>query len=98
VERIRNLAQPSTIVVVSSSNVFLTVARGILAPAVGQRHSLEEVLLPNDDAGTAQAADIVFCDSITKRLVRSRSVIHYQLITPDSLKYVSATVKSYMSW
>src|SRR5262249_7392179 len=42
VERIRSLAQPSTIAVVSASRVFLTVARGILAPAVGQRHSLEE--------------------------------------------------------
>ena len=97
VERIRNLAQPSTIAVISASNVFLKVARGILAPAVGQRHSLEEVLLTNDIPGAVRTADIVFCDSIAKRKVRQPNAIHYQLITLDSLKYVSATVKSYMS-
>jgi DNA-binding transcriptional regulator YhcF (GntR family) len=96
-ERIRNLAQPSTIAVVSASRVFLTVARGILAPVVGQRHSLEEVLLPDDTPGAAAAADIVFCDSIAKRLLRQPRAIHYRLITADSLKYVSTTVKSYMS-
>jgi DNA-binding transcriptional regulator YhcF (GntR family) len=96
-ERIRNLAEPSTIAVVSASRVFLTVARGILAPAVGQRHSLEEVLLPDNNPGAARAADIVFCDSIAKRLIRQPKAIHYRLITADSLKYVSATVKSYLS-
>jgi DNA-binding transcriptional regulator YhcF (GntR family) len=94
-ERIGNLVQPSTIAVISASNVFLTVARSILAPAVGQRHALEEILLPDGNPRAARAADIVFCDSIAKRLIRQPKAIHYQLITTDSLKYVSAAVKSY---
>ena len=95
VSRIRSLRQPLTIAVVSASEVFLTVARSLLAPAIGDRHSLREVLLPREKPSISRAADIIFCDSIAKRAIRSPKVIHYRLIAPESLKYVSTAMKSY---
>ena len=94
-KRIRSLRQPSTIAVVSASRLFLGVARGLFAPAIGQRHVLREILLPDESASVARSADIVFCDSIAKRSMRSAKVVHYRLIAPESLKYVSTAMKSY---
>jgi DNA-binding transcriptional regulator YhcF (GntR family) len=42
---IHNLRDPSTVGVISVSAVFLKTARGLLAPAVGGRHSFHEFLL-----------------------------------------------------
>jgi DNA-binding transcriptional regulator YhcF (GntR family) len=95
VDRIRSLRESSTVAVVSSSEVFLTVARSILAPAIGRRHDLLEVLLSRDDPKMGSAADIVFCDSIARRVIRSPKAIHYQLIASESLKYVLTAVNSY---
>src|SRR2546421_710252 len=94
-QRIRSLRQPSTIAVVSASRIFLGVARGLFAPAIGQRHALREILLPEENAASARSADIVFCDSIARRSMRSAKVVHYRLIAPESLKYVSTAMKSY---
>jgi DNA-binding transcriptional regulator YhcF (GntR family) len=49
---IRNLCDPSTVGVISVSKVFLKTARGLLAPAIGGRHSFHEFLLqlPGRDA------------------------------------------------
>ena len=94
-QRIRDLSHPSTIAVVSASRVFLTVARSLLAPAIGQRHALCEILLPQKNASITRSADIVFCDSVAKRALRSPKAIHYRLIAPESLKYVSTAMKSH---
>lgn len=48
---IRNLSQPSAIGVVSVSALFLETANGLLAPAIGGRHSFREFLLQKP-AGT----------------------------------------------
>ena len=40
---IRALKKPSVVAVVSSSCLFLEVARSILAPALGSRHDLREI-------------------------------------------------------
>ncbi|HYY69086.1 MAG TPA: GntR family transcriptional regulator [Terriglobales bacterium] len=42
---VHNLRNPSTVGVISVSAVFLKTARGLLAPAVGGRHSFHEFLL-----------------------------------------------------
>lgn len=42
---IHNLPHPSTVGVISISTVFLKTARGLLAPAIGGRHSFQEFLL-----------------------------------------------------
>jgi len=95
IRRIRELSQPSVIAVVSTSARFLTVARSVLAQAIGSGHQLREVLLPGEKPPAPRSADIVFCDSIAKRTLRSARVIHYSLVTPRSLEQVDAAMKAY---
>ena len=47
-DTIRSLRRPCVIAVVSASELFLKVARSVLAPAIGNRHQLREVLLSNE--------------------------------------------------
>ena len=49
---IRNLSQPSIIGVVSVSALFLETANGLLAPAIGRRHSFREFLLQKPAGST----------------------------------------------
>ena len=95
IRMIRELRQPSTIAVVSFSPRFLAVARGILAPAIGTRHQLQEVLLTGETPPSSRAADLIFCDSIAKRSLRSSKVVHYPLVAPGSLEAVVSAMKSY---
>jgi DNA-binding transcriptional regulator YhcF (GntR family) len=95
IRSIRELRQPSTIAVVSASSRFLEVARSILAPAIGKRHQLHEVLLPAEKPPSSRAADIIFCDSIAKRSLRLSKVSHYRLIAPASLEAIGVAMKSY---
>jgi len=95
IRRIRELKQPSTIAVVSGSPRFLEVARGIIAPAIGKRHQLQEVLLPGDSPPSARATDLVFCDSIAKRTLRHPGLVHYQIVAPKSLEEIAGAMKAY---
>ena len=95
IRRIRELRQPSTIAVVSNSPRFLEVARGILAPAIGTRHQLKEVLLPEDRLPGSRAVDLVFCDSIAKRRLRHPRLVHYQIASPKSLEEIAGAMKAY---
>ena len=94
---IRDLKKPSVIAVVSASALFLEAARGILAPAMGNRHELREVFLQSEDVAAARGADVVFCDSIAKKRTRSAKVIHYPLLSADSIAYVATAMESYRS-
>jgi hypothetical protein len=94
---IRALAKPSVVAVVSSSVLFLDVARSILAPAMGARHEFREIHLPSEPAAAARGADVVFCDSIAIKQVRLAKAIHYSLLAKDSVKYVATALKSYLS-
>jgi GntR family transcriptional regulator len=94
-KQIRALRQPSTIAVVSASAVFLSVARSLIASAAGSRHSLREILLPQENASISKSADLIFCDSIARRAIRSTKVVHYRLITAESLNYLASAMKSY---
>ncbi|HET9942893.1 MAG TPA: hypothetical protein VFR05_06110, partial [Terriglobia bacterium] len=94
---IRTLKKPSVIAVVSSSLLFLEVARSILAPALGSRHGLREIHLLSDEPGAARAADVIFCDSIAKKRVRSPKAIHYPLVSLESIHYVKTALESYQS-
>ncbi len=95
-EIVRRLQRPSLIAVVSISEYFLGIARGVLGPVVGQRHSLLERLLTGDTPDLQDAADIVFCDSIAYRLVRTRakakSAVLYRLIAPECLNQISSAM------
>jgi DNA-binding transcriptional regulator YhcF (GntR family) len=92
---IRALKKPSVIAVVSSSSVFLEVARGVLAPALGNRHDLTEVHLLREEPLVARSADLIFCDSITRKRIRSAKAIHYPLLSADSVAYVATAMASY---
>lgn len=92
---IRALRKPSVVAVVSSSGLFLEVARSLLAPSMGKRHELREIHLENEQPGAARAADVIFCDTIARKSIRSPKVIHYPLLSRDSLNYVVTAMESY---
>lgn len=94
---IRALRRPSVIAVVSSSGLFLDVARSLLAPAMGKRHDLRQIHLESEQPAAARAADVIFCDTIAKRSMRSAKAIHYPLLSRDSLEYVASAMESYLA-
>ena len=51
---IRSLSHPSVIGVVSVSALFLETANGLLAPAIGRRHSFREFLLQKPAGSTRE--------------------------------------------
>jgi hypothetical protein len=89
---VRQLRQPSVIAVVSVSQQILQTAGGLLAHALGKRHTLQPYLWPNKRASELRAADIVFCDSVTHHKIKARRVIHYRLISPESLERLSVAL------
>ena len=95
---IKALRRASVIAVVSSSVVFLQVARSLFAPAMGSRHELREIHLGTEDPATARAADIVFCDSIAYKKLRLKNAIHYGLVAQDSIAYVRAALQKIPSF
>lgn len=95
VERIRQLQQPSVVAVVSISASLLRTARSLLAPALGRQHTLCELLLPLESPQVLGSADVIFCDSVAIKQVRSPKAVHYRVIAPDSLAYLSSAVASY---
>jgi DNA-binding transcriptional regulator YhcF (GntR family) len=95
IRRVRELRQPSTIAVVSGSPRFLEVARGVLASAIGTRHQLKEVLLPEESLSGHRAIDLVFCDSIAKRSLRHPRSVHYQIASPKSLEEIAGAMNAY---
>jgi DNA-binding transcriptional regulator YhcF (GntR family) len=95
VERIRKLSQPSVIAVVSVSRAFLTAARSLLASPIGRRHTLAEYLLPLENPRVLRAADLVFCDSLACRSVKFYGSVHYRLVSPASMQYLSNAFKAY---
>jgi GntR family transcriptional regulator len=92
VNLIRKLPTPSIITVVSVSESLLRTARSLLAPAIGRRHELNEVLVVEDAPMNLGAADIVICDTIAASAVRSRGKVTYRLIAPDCLEHLEASL------
>jgi len=92
---IRGLKSASVIAVVSASRLFLDVAGAVLATAIGNRHELCPILLPDESAGKARAADVIFCDSIARKRIRISKAIHYRLLLPESIEYVRTAMNSY---
>ena len=95
IERIRKLEQPSVIGVVSVSNGFLKTAVSLLASAVGRKHTICQALLPQDNPEAVRAADIIFCDSVAVRQMKGSKLVHYSLVAPSSLEYLSSAIASY---
>lgn len=93
VELVRQLQIPSIVAVVSGSESLLRTARGLLAPAIGMRHTFSEVLAEPDAAIRLGSADLVFCDTVTYRKVRFRRRVLYRLIDPECLEHVAASLR-----
>jgi hypothetical protein len=93
---IRELKTPSLIAVVSVSQFFLEMARGVLAPALGRRHSMRGYLMAGQTPESPGAADFVLCDSMTYPVVRPRynaaTVFTYKLISPVCLDQISTAL------
>ncbi len=92
-EMIRQLREPSTIAVVSISEFVLQTARGVLAPVVGERHTLQECLLPQGEARRLDAADLVICDRIAARRVKARKVVQYRMVSPACLNLLRSAME-----
>lgn len=92
VDLIRKLKNPSIVAVVSVSESLLRTARSLLAPAIGRKHTLNEILvLENANVGH-DSADLVFCDTITVSKVRSRRKVHYRLIAAACLEQLASSL------
>lgn len=85
-ELIRRLDRPSTIAAASVSGSLLKTARSLFAPALGRRHTFQEVLLNKASGIDLPGIDLAFCDSIAMRAVSARRKIHYQLVSLASLE------------
>jgi hypothetical protein len=98
-QAIRRLETPSLVAVVSVTSYFLEMARRLLAPAVGRRHSIREYLLGRDGRAAPRGADFVVCDFLTYPLVRPRCragtiVIAYRLISNACLDRIASVIDS----
>lgn len=89
---IRKLQKPSVVAVVSVSELLLKTARSLFAPAIGRKHTLNEVLVVEGVPIHLGTADLVFCDTVTISMVRSRQKIHYRLIATDCLEHIGTSL------
>ena len=92
VEMVRGLRDPSVISVVSVSEILLKTARGLLAPALGRRHELRELLVVTGEQPDLRAADIAFCDSLVFGGVRCPRKVQYHLVESECLRYLASTL------
>ncbi|HEV2352078.1 MAG TPA: GntR family transcriptional regulator [Terriglobia bacterium] len=95
VQMLRKLGEPSVIAVVSVSQYLLQAAQGLLASAVGRRHTLTTHLLPLASSNALGGADVILCDSIALREVKNPKRLHYRLSSPASMHYLSNAMQSY---
>ena len=95
-QAIRRLSAPSLVALVSVSAYFLEMARAVLAPAVGQRHSMRGHLLTGQKLDQLGAADLLLCDSLTYPIARARSkgstISMYRLISDSCLDEVATAM------
>jgi GntR family transcriptional regulator len=94
---VRKRRQPSVIAVVSVSRQFLDTAHGLLAPALGDRHSLVEHLVPLQDPAALRAADVVFCDSLARAQLKPVPCASYRLIDRRSMEYLTSAMEAYQT-
>ncbi len=83
-ERVRGLEQPSVIVIASHSEEFREAARGVLAAAAGRKHEICDCRLEAGET-PAEAADLVVCDTHSRRRVKARTVMVVPSLSKKSL-------------
>ena len=94
VEVLQSLREPSVIALVSVSHDVIETARGLLAPVIGQRHTIYGLVLPLKGPNDLDGADLIFCDSIARRQLKVGKSIHYRLVSAASLELLSQSMKS----
>ena len=94
VEVLQDLQEPSVIALVSVSRDVIETARGLLAPVIGQRHTIYGLVLPLKGPNDLDGADLIFCDSIARRQLKVGKSIHYRLVSAASLERLSQSMKS----
>src|SRR3954464_14586934 len=87
---IRSLEKPSIIAVASISEGFLRTARGLLAPAIRRRHTLQAFLLTQKSRVDLREMDLVFCDSIAMAVVSGKRTIHYDLVSTECFAHLAS--------
>jgi DNA-binding transcriptional regulator YhcF (GntR family) len=95
IDEVDKLNDPSVIAIVSASQVCLRAAAGLLAPAVGTRHSLVQYLWPLEDSKALAGVDLILCDSLAARNTKKTCQVLYRLIDPASMSYLQAAMESY---
>lgn len=91
-EAIRSLREPSVVAMVSISEALLRTASGLLAPAVGRRHSYRDFLLSRRGEVDLRAVDLAICDSVTMPVATGTRKVHYRLLQPRCLEYLATAV------
>jgi len=91
---VRSLKRPSVIAVVSVSESLLKTAEGLLAPAMGRRHSLRALLARQGRFVDVRGADVAFCDSVMFPSVKSRRKYRYDLVARDCLEGLAEQLSS----
>jgi hypothetical protein len=76
------LGKPSAIAVVSVSKSLLRTARGLLAPAIGRKHTYSEILISGKCRGDTGEYDLVFCDSMAFVSTRNKRKIRLSNLHP----------------
>ena len=94
---VRNLPRPSIVALASVSEHLIEVARGLLGPSIGRRHTLVDCLVC-DGASRIPPADLLFCDAIVfDRLARKggrKNAVPYNLISPECLGQMAAMMRA----
>ncbi len=93
IARLRTLENPSIVAVASVSESLLRTARGLLAPAIGVKHTFNEVLITQGKPVSLGSIDLVFCDTVTYPKVRSRDKVHYRLIAEECLEHIAGALR-----
>ncbi len=83
-EHVRALEQPSVIVIASHSQEFLEAARGALAAAAGRKHEICDCRLDQGES-PPEAADLVVCDTHSRRRVKARALMVVPSLSKKSL-------------
>jgi DNA-binding transcriptional regulator YhcF (GntR family) len=90
---VRDARRPSLIMVISVSERFLEIARGLLKSAMGPQHSLIEHLVEEGKTIAAGKADILFCDVMARERLpvpARRKAVVYRLLSPQCLVQIGS--------
>ncbi len=94
VNLIHQLKRASVIGVASISQVFLDMARALLAPFAGHLHAIEEYHLDGRETNNLSGLDLVFCDTVARRSIKARRIAPYRLISDATAQDISNRIAS----